>query len=75
LPRLPRPSGRELARALERKGFLLQRVRGDHASYYNPVTDKATTVQLTGHTLPVGTVAKIIKDAGLTGEDLRGMLG
>ena len=63
-----------MARALERGGFLLHRVRGDHASYYNPASDRATTVPLTNRTLPAGTIAKILKDAGLTADDLRSLL-
>ena len=75
MPRVPRVSGRELARALERAGFLQRRVRGDHASYYNPVTDRATTVPLTSGTLPIGTIAKILKDVAVTAEELTGLLG
>jgi predicted RNA binding protein YcfA (HicA-like mRNA interferase family) len=74
LPRLPRPSGRQLGRALEKAGFVLRRVRGDHASYHHSVTDRTTTVPLTTRTLPAGTVAKILKDAGLTPEELRELL-
>ena len=74
MPRLPRPSGLEIARALERAGFVRRRVRGDHASYYSRAGDKVTTVQLTNRALPVGTVAKILKEAGLTGDDLRELL-
>ncbi len=74
MPRLPRPSGRELAKVLEAAGFVRRRVRGDHASYHNPVTGRITTVQLTNRSLPVGTVAKILRDAGLTGEHLRELL-
>ena len=75
MPRLPRPSGFELARALERAGFVRRRVRGDHATYYSTTTDRVTTVQLTNRSLPVGTVAKVLKEAGLiTGDDLRDLL-
>jgi predicted RNA binding protein YcfA (HicA-like mRNA interferase family) len=74
LPRLPRPSGLELARALERAGFARRRVRGDHASYYSTTTDRVTTVQLANRSLPAGTIAKVLKEAGLTGDDLRDLL-
>ena len=74
MPRLPRPTGRQLGRALEKAGFVLRRVRGDHASYHHPLTDRTTTVPLTARTLPTGTTAKVLKDAGITTEELRELL-
>jgi len=74
LPKLPRVSGRKLARALERAGFELLRVTGDHACYRHRVANRRAVVPLTPKTLQVGTLASVLRQAGLSADDLRSLL-
>ena len=65
-------SGKELCKALERKGWLLKRVRGSHHIYGHPDRpDTIITVPVHGNrTLRTGTQHGIMRDAGLTQADL-----
>jgi predicted RNA binding protein YcfA (HicA-like mRNA interferase family) len=74
MPRLPRASGRRIARALEAADFDLVRMVGDHARLRNAETGRQTTVPLTNHPLPVGTIASILRQAGLSADELRRLL-
>ena len=74
MPRLPRVPGRRVARALERAGFKLCCVRGDHGYYTHPVTGRNATVPLTNDVLPVGTLANTLRQAGLTADEFRRLL-
>jgi len=75
MPRLPRASGRRIARALEQAGFDLVRIVGDHARLCNARTGCRTTVPLTNRPLPVGTIASILRQAGLSADEFRELLG
>jgi len=60
---------------LEKGGFQIVRVEGDHAFLYCVDMDKGASVPLTPKTLPVGTIASVLRQAGLKGDDLRRLLG
>ncbi|HEY4473915.1 MAG TPA: type II toxin-antitoxin system HicA family toxin [Candidatus Paceibacterota bacterium] len=72
MPRLPAISGEDLVSRLERKGYRHVRTRGSHARLYPPHGSalKKVTVPLHAH-LKKGTLSDIMKDAGLTVEDLQ----
>jgi predicted RNA binding protein YcfA (HicA-like mRNA interferase family) len=74
LPKLPRATGRELARALEKAGFEVERIAGSHAIMDNQATGLTITVPLWRRPLPTGTIHAILRQAGLTGDDLRKLL-
>ena len=64
-------SGKELCKALERKGWRNVRTRGSHHVYASP--DGSITITVPVHanrTLPTGTQHGIMKTAGLTEADL-----
>ena len=64
-------SGKDLAKALERLGWIHTRTRGSHRIYASPDGQSITVVPVHGNqTLPIGTQRGIIKDAGLTEDDL-----
>jgi predicted RNA binding protein YcfA (HicA-like mRNA interferase family) len=70
----PVPRGllaRQLVRALEADGFVLQRVRGSHRIYRHP---DGRRVVLAYHSLndsfPIGTLRAMIRDAGWADADL-----
>ena len=63
-------SGKELCRALERRGWLLDRVRGSHHVYKDPSGGHVSVPVHGNKTLKPGTQRAIMKDAGLTEADL-----
>lgn len=70
-PKLPRITCRDLVRALRRAGFEERRERGSHLTMRRPSDGKRVTVPVhEGQTVPVGPLRAILRDAGLTVEDL-----
>ncbi len=64
-------SGRRMCRILESRGWLLVRVTGSHYVYRHPTSGKQTTVPVHGNKdLTPGTQRSIMRDAGLTDDDL-----
>jgi predicted RNA binding protein YcfA (HicA-like mRNA interferase family) len=73
MPKLPKLSGIELIKILEKKGYIQMRTRGSHVRLYPPdflPNAKKVTVPLKKE-LKTGTFLSIMKDAGLTIEDLK----
>ncbi len=64
-------SGRHLISILEKNGFIYKRSKGSHQVYYNPSTNKTVVVPSHGNKdLKKGTFFAILKQAGLTKEDI-----
>ena len=64
-------SGKRMCRVLEGRGWLLVRISGSHHVYRNPATGRQTTVPVHGSAdLKPGTQRSIMRDAGLTDDDL-----
>jgi predicted RNA binding protein YcfA (HicA-like mRNA interferase family) len=73
--RLPRHEGRELVRALERAGFVESRPHGSHLHLFRSTDRKRVTVPMSaGRTIPIGTLAGILRDIGMSAERLRELL-
>lgn len=70
---LPRPTGKEIVRALERAGFAVERIRGSHYFLKHP-DGRATVVPLRTRTLGLGLLRKILSDCGIKPEQLGSML-
>ena len=73
MPKLPALSGAEIIKILERKGYVQVRTRGSHVRLCPPdflPEAKKVTVPLHKQ-LKTGTLSSIMKDAGLTPEDLK----
>lgn len=69
--RLPRASGRAVVRALQRGGFRLSHVRGSHHYLTKPGIAALVVVPVHGNqTLPAGTIRSVLRQAGLTAEEL-----
>lgn len=73
-PALPTITARELARALAKAGFILSRQRGSHQIYRHSTTGKRISVPVHSGDMPHGTMRKILRDAGLTVEELLRLL-
>ena len=74
LARLPGARAREVAKALERVGFLFDRQQGSHATYRHPQTKRTTVVPMHSKALPRWLLKKIIKEAGLTEDEFRELM-
>lgn len=70
MPRLPVLSPREIIKILEKKGFVLDRVRGSHHIYYHPETKRRATVPLHRKDLPKGTLLSILQQAGIERDEM-----
>jgi len=71
VPKLPRVSGAEVVRALERLGFAVARQRGSHI-----VLRRGSTgcVVPNHRELKTGTLAGVLKQAGVSAEDFMNAL-
>lgn len=66
--RLPRPSGKDMVRFLEKQGFTVIRVRGSH--HFMEGGDRRTSVPVHGNQpLKIGTLRSILRDIDLSPAD------
>ncbi len=70
MPKLPALTPQKIIRILEKNGFILDRIKGSHHIYYNPVTKRRVVVPLHRKTLPKGTLMEILKQAGISKDEL-----
>jgi len=64
-------SGKRLCKVLEKHGWELKRVRGSHPIYAQSGNPAILTVPVHGNReLRLGTLRRLLKEAGLTEEDL-----
>jgi predicted RNA binding protein YcfA (HicA-like mRNA interferase family) len=64
-------SGRQMCEALERAGWVLERIHGSHYIYNRPGAPRPIPVLVHGNkTLKSGTQRSIMREAGLTDADL-----
>ena len=60
-----------LIKLLELKGFLLKRITGSHHIFFHPVLRKTIVVPVHGEKdIPNGTYLSIIKQAGISKEEI-----
>jgi predicted RNA binding protein YcfA (HicA-like mRNA interferase family) len=71
MPKLPSLTPQKIIKILEKKGFVLDRVKGSHHIYYHPETKKRAVVPLHKRDLPRGTLLEILRQAGIGQEELR----
>ena len=73
--KLPRLTGLELVRILERIGFVVRRQKGSHVNLYREQDRRRVTVPVhRGKIIPIGTYKAILKDADLSVSTLRELL-
>jgi predicted RNA binding protein YcfA (HicA-like mRNA interferase family) len=70
MPKLPSLTPQEIIKVLEEKGFVLDRIKGSHHIYYHPETRRRVVVPLHKRDLPKGTLLEILKQAGISKEEL-----
>jgi len=69
--KLPRVTATDIIKALEKAGFFLARQSGSHKIYKNEQGKRATVPFHSGDILHPKVLKSILKDAGLTIEDLK----
>lgn len=74
MPNLPVLSPDKLARVLERRGFVLDRVRGSHHAYCHPDLDMTVTIPFHKKEVGKGLLIEIMDQAGITREELLDLL-
>jgi predicted RNA binding protein YcfA (HicA-like mRNA interferase family) len=72
MPDLPRASGADVVRALERAGFAFRSQRGSHQKLRH--ADGRTAIVPMHRELAPGTLRSILRQAGLSVEQLRDLL-
>jgi len=73
--RLPRITGKDALKALQRAGFYIVRTHGSHHYLYPRDKDVLVTVPIhAGRTVAPKTLQSILKQAGLTAERLAELL-
>lgn len=74
-PKLIRVDCRQLIRALKRAGFEEQRQRGSHLHLRRMSDRKRVTVPVhKGHTVPIGTLRAILRDADVSVDEFQRLL-
>jgi predicted RNA binding protein YcfA (HicA-like mRNA interferase family) len=74
MPKLPSLTPQEIIKVVEKRGFVLDRIKGSHHIYYHPETKRRVVVLFHKRDLPKGTLLEILKQAGISKEELRDLL-
>jgi predicted RNA binding protein YcfA (HicA-like mRNA interferase family) len=74
VPKLPRVTAAEVLAALARDGWYQSRQSGSHVILRHPSKPGIVPVPFHRGTLKTGTLASILTQAGLTGDQLRHLL-
>jgi predicted RNA binding protein YcfA (HicA-like mRNA interferase family) len=70
MPKLPTLTPREIIKILERKGFVLDRIKGSHHIYLHPESRRRAIVPFHRQDLPKGTLLSILQQAGIDRAEL-----
>lgn len=72
--KIPSLTPQKIIKVLEKKGFVLDRIKGSHHIYYHPETKRRVVVPLHKRDLPTGTLLEILKQADLNKDELMELL-
>ena len=70
MPKLPSVTARKIIELIKQHGFELDHVTGSHYVFYHPETKKRVTVPYHSKDLAKGTLHSILKQAGISKEEL-----
>jgi len=68
--KLPSISPEKIIKFIEKKGFVLDRIKGSHHIYIHPDTRQRVVIPVHKKDLPKGTLMEILKQAGLKKDEL-----
>ena len=74
MPKLPVLSPDKLAKILEKRGFVLDRVRGSNHAYFHPDLDITVIIPFHKKEVGKGLLIEIMKQADITREELLDLL-
>ena len=74
MPKLPPLTPQKVIKILEGKGFVLDRTKGSHQIFRNPETKRMVVVPFHKKDLPKGTLLEILKEAGISRDELEDLL-
>ncbi|KAA0245039.1 MAG: addiction module toxin, HicA family [Candidatus Brocadia sp. AMX2] len=64
----------QVIKLIERKGFILDRTKGSHHIYYHPENKRRVVIPFHKKDLPIGTLHEILKQAGISREEIHELL-
>ena len=70
MAKLPQLTPKKIISLLKRHGFQLDHVTGSHYVFYHPEGRKRVTVAYHAKDIPLGTLYSILKQAGISSDDL-----
>ncbi|KKQ35731.1 MAG: hypothetical protein US50_C0006G0004 [Candidatus Nomurabacteria bacterium GW2011_GWB1_37_5] len=70
MPKLPSLSSKKLLQILKKSGFKIDHISGSHYILYNQMNNKRVTLPFHNKDIAKGTLLSILKEAGLSKEDL-----
>ena len=70
MSQFPSLTPQKIAKILERKGFVLDRVKGSHKIYRNEKTNRKVVIPFHKKDLPIGTLLEILRQAGITRKEI-----
>lgn len=70
MPKLPSLTSSDVIRILKKRGFILDRIKGSHHIYFHDGLHRRVVVPDHKQNLPKGTLHEILKQAGLTNEEV-----
>ena len=74
MPKLPVLSPKRLIKIIEKLGFQLDHKTGSHFIFYNENNKKRVTIPYHTKDLPKGTILSILKQAGITKEEIENIV-
>ena len=70
MPKLPRITYKKLQKVLEKSGFQIDHTTGSHFIFYNKMSKKRVTLPFHTRELAKGTLMSILKEAGISKQEL-----
>jgi len=71
VPKLSSLTSQKVIKILERNGFVLDRTKGSHRIYYHSESKRRVIMPYHKKDLPKGTLMEILKQAGISKEELK----
>jgi predicted RNA binding protein YcfA (HicA-like mRNA interferase family) len=70
MPKLPALTPQKVMKIIQKRGFLLDRVKGSHHIFFHPETKRRVIIPFHKRELPVGTLIEILKQAGIERDEI-----
>jgi predicted RNA binding protein YcfA (HicA-like mRNA interferase family) len=71
MPKTPSLTPQQVMKLLESRGFVLDRSKGSHQIFIHPETRKRVVVPFHRKDLPIGTLLEILRQAGISKNEIQ----